>query len=392
MILETATLRVVFLSGLFVLTLGGKHSLHYLYTIQSRNSTDRMYEFSAVTLLDDRQIDSYSSTDGVRTPKQDWLKEMKESEWTAGADKLKYDGQYLNNILDIQMKTFRHDESDHHTLQWRIGCEVETDSGGSLSVLNCINEYGYDGQNLISYNWTSKRWSASVSQAKVLEEEWNAGPVDRRCEDCVEWLKNYLRYNTSDTKLTKPEVHAFAKKSTTNSGKLTLTCLATGFYPKDVRLDVRKFQTSLPEHLLTSSGVRPNGDGTYQLRKSVEIQEDEKADYDCYVNHVTLEKPIIIQWDKMCFDCQSSGSGAVGPVIGGVVGLLLIIGLIIFVLIKKGIIANPCSGNATPALQAPPNGNGPVMTNGAANGHAEEVSLVPNGNGHIHENGTPATA
>uniref|UniRef100_A0A3B4DSD6 Immunoglobulin C1-set domain-containing protein n=1 Tax=Pygocentrus nattereri TaxID=42514 RepID=A0A3B4DSD6_PYGNA len=278
--------------------LQSKHSLHYLYTIQSRNSTDRMYEFSAVTLLDDRQIDSYSSTDGVRTPKQDWLKEMKESEWTAGADKLKYDGQYLNKILDIQMKTFRHDESDGHTLQWRIGCEVETDSGGSLSVLNCINEYGYDGQNVTSYNWTSRRWSASVSQAKVLEEEWNAGPVDRRGEDCVEWLKKYLQYNTSDTKVTSLDVYMFANKSTTDSGLLTLTCLATGFYPKSVEMSVREFTTSLPEHLLTTSGVRPNDDGTYQLRKSVEIQEDEAADYDCYVTHSSLNTSVIKQWGE----------------------------------------------------------------------------------------------
>ncbi|KAL7868736.1 hypothetical protein SRHO_G00101200 [Serrasalmus rhombeus] len=156
--------------GRLLLTVLDELPLCYRYTAQSKSSTDRIYEFSAVTLLDDRQFDSYSSTDGVRTPKQDWLKEMKESEWTAGTDKLKHDGHQFNNILQIQMEAFRLDESDGHTLQWRIGCEVETDSGGSLSVFNCINEYGYDGQNLISYNWTSKIWSASVSQAKVLEE------------------------------------------------------------------------------------------------------------------------------------------------------------------------------------------------------------------------------
>ncbi|XP_036419077.1 zinc-alpha-2-glycoprotein-like isoform X2 [Colossoma macropomum] len=322
-----ATLCVVLLLVLLDLTLGDEHSLCYLYTVQSKSSSDRVSEFVAVTLLDDRQIDSYSSTDGVRTPKQDWMKEMKESEWTAGADKLKHDGQQLNKILD--MKAFRHNESDGHTLQWRVGCEVEKHSGGSLSVLNCTNKYGYDGQNLISYNWTSRRWSASVSQAKVLEEEWNAGRVDQR---------------------SPPDVHVFAKKSTTNSGMLTLTCLATGFYPKDVKLDVRKFRTSLPEHLLRSSGVRPNEDGTYQLRKSVEIQGDETAEYDCYVNHITLEEPIIKQW------VPSSGSGMVGAVIGGVVVLLLILGGIIFALIKKGIIVIPGAVNAAPALQAPPNG------------------------------------
>ncbi|XP_036417188.1 class II histocompatibility antigen, B-L beta chain-like [Colossoma macropomum] len=171
------------------------------------------------------------------------MKEMKESEWKEGADKLKYDGHHLNKILDIQTKAFRHDES------------------------------------------------------------------------------------------APPDVHVFAKKSVTDSKKLNLTCLATGFYPKDMEIKLRKFTTSLPEHLLRSSGVRPNDDGTYQLRKSVEIQEEEAADYDCYVNHSSINTPVIKQWDGKCSDCQSR-------LIVGVMCFLLVmlVGVIFFFLKKKGII------------------------------------------------------
>lgn len=88
-------------------------------------------------------------------------------------------------------------------------------------------------------------------------------------------------------------VHVFTKKALSDPNKLTLTCLATGFYPKDVQVSLRKLKTSLPEHLVTSSGVRPNGDGTYQLRKSVEILKNEETMYDCYVKHITLKEPII---------------------------------------------------------------------------------------------------
>ena len=69
-----------------------------------------------MTLLDDRQIDSYSSTDGIRTPKQDWMKEMKEREWKAATEKLKYDERYLNNILTNLMEAFRHVESGENFL------------------------------------------------------------------------------------------------------------------------------------------------------------------------------------------------------------------------------------------------------------------------------------
>uniref|UniRef100_A0A3B1IEV9 Ig-like domain-containing protein n=1 Tax=Astyanax mexicanus TaxID=7994 RepID=A0A3B1IEV9_ASTMX len=117
-----------------------------------------------------------------------------------------------------------------------------------------------------------------------------------------------------------PVVHAFATKSVRDPKKVRLTCLATGFYPKDVELCVRKFGTSIPEHLITSSGIRHNDDGTYQLRKSMEINGDDPTDYDCYVHHSSLTEPVMKKW------------GAVGGVI---VILLIVLAVLFFVLIKK---------------------------------------------------------
>ncbi|XP_036419087.1 zinc-alpha-2-glycoprotein-like isoform X2 [Colossoma macropomum] len=316
-----------------------EHSLCYLYTVQSKSSSDRVSEFSAVTLLDDRQIDSYSSTDGIRTPKQDWMKEMKESEWKDSIEKLKSDKQQLKKDLDKHMKAFKHKESDGHILQSRVGCEGEKHSDGSVSLLNCTNEYGYDGQTTISYNWTSSKWSTSVIQAKALAEEWNAGRgpnAVQRCEECDHWLKIYSKYNTTETKQTQMDVHVFVTKRVTDLRKVNLTCMGTGFYPKDVKMSVRQFTTSLPEHLLRSSGVRPNEDGTYQLRKSVEINEDDAANYNCYMNHSSLDTPVFKQWDEKCSNCHYGLSGAwiVGVTVG-VVALLAVLGGIIYVCIKK---------------------------------------------------------
>jgi len=71
-----------------------------------------------------------------------------------------------------------------------------------------------------------------------------------------------------------PKVHMFERKNTNDETKLKLTCLATGFYPKDVMMIIRKYRMSLPDDEIESSGVRPNHDGSYQLRKSVEIKEE----------------------------------------------------------------------------------------------------------------------
>ncbi len=90
-----------------------------------------------------------------------------------------------------------------------------------------------------------------------------------------------------------PDVHVFVRKSSDES-KLKLTCMATGFYAKDMVMASRKYSTSLPEYEVQSTGIRPNHDGTFQLRKSVETHEDEEADYDCFVSHRSF-KPIIIK-------------------------------------------------------------------------------------------------
>ncbi|XP_036419089.1 H-2 class I histocompatibility antigen, alpha chain-like [Colossoma macropomum] len=368
-------LALLSLSFLLPDVAGDEHSLCYLYTIQSKSSTDRIYEFSAVTLLDDRQIDFYNSTKETRTAKQDWMKDINEREWKDGTEKLKSDGQQLNKVLDNQMKAFKHNETDGHSLQWRIGCEGEKHSDGSVSGLNCINEYGYDGESLVSYNWTLKKWSASVGQDGVTEK-WNTGrgqnPV-QRCQECVEWLKIYLEYNTTETKQTQVNVYVFMKKSVTDLKKLTLTCLATGFYPKDVEIILRKSRTSLPEYLLASSGVRPNDDGTYQLRKSVEIQEEEAADYDCYVNHSSITEPVIKQWDGKCSDCQD---GVIVRVIVGVtVGVVALLAVIIYFCIKK----SKSRGGAGDVQAEPvnPQPDGGTSNDESDNGSEEKKPMLP---------------
>ncbi len=94
-----------------------------------------------------------------------------------------------------------------------------------------------------------------------------------------------------------PDVHVFVRKSSDES-KLKLTCMATGFYAKDMVMAIRKYSTSLPEYEVESTGIRPNHDGTFQLRKSVDTQEDEEADYDCFVSHKSMKEPVIVKWGR----------------------------------------------------------------------------------------------
>uniref|UniRef100_A0AAY4DUM1 MHC class I-like antigen recognition-like domain-containing protein n=1 Tax=Denticeps clupeoides TaxID=299321 RepID=A0AAY4DUM1_9TELE len=63
-----------------------RHSLYYVYTALSKPvAAPGIFEFVAMGLLDDRQIDYYNSRDKVKVPKQDWMKERNTKDyWDKG--------------------------------------------------------------------------------------------------------------------------------------------------------------------------------------------------------------------------------------------------------------------------------------------------------------------
>lgn len=95
-------------------------------------------------------------------------------------------------------------------------------------------------------------------------------------------------------------MHIFSKKST-HADTRTLVCLATGFYPKDVAVNILKEGLPLDEvDGVWSSGVRPNGDEveTYQMRKTLEIKASDTSKYSCQVQHPSLKNTILEYWGK----------------------------------------------------------------------------------------------
>uniref|UniRef100_A0A8C1S2S0 Immunoglobulin C1-set domain-containing protein n=1 Tax=Cyprinus carpio TaxID=7962 RepID=A0A8C1S2S0_CYPCA len=292
-----------------LLFLAEKHSLYYIYTALSKPvDQPGIYQFTAMGLLDDREIDSYNSKEQKKIPRQQWMKEkMQEDYWEKGTQSRKSKEQWFNVNVDILMKRMRHNESDLHVLQWRHGCEIEK-QGDEVKFSKGIDEYSYDGENFLSFDDKESQWVASVDAALPTKRKWDNVPILNQYtkgyleKECVDWLNKFREYE--DLKLrngSPPDVHVFAKRSFSDKTKLRLTCLATGFYHKDTFLTIRKYCSPLPEDELESTGIRPNHDETFQLRKSVEISEDEKADFDCFVAQRTLKGPIIVRWGSRHF-------------------------------------------------------------------------------------------
>uniref|UniRef100_A0A8C1S8E8 Ig-like domain-containing protein n=1 Tax=Cyprinus carpio TaxID=7962 RepID=A0A8C1S8E8_CYPCA len=76
------------------------------------------------------------------------------------------------------------------------------------------------------------------------------------------------------------------KKANSDSGGFRVSCLATGFYPRHINLTLFRDEQPVADHEITGGDLLPNDDGTYQMRKSLEISAADKHTYTCSATHL----------------------------------------------------------------------------------------------------------
>ncbi|CAM4661910.1 unnamed protein product [Leuciscus chuanchicus] len=195
-------------------------------------------EFSAVTTLDDQQIDYYDSNIKKLIPKQNWMNEFTSTElWKEYIEiREKLQQIYKNNIHDI-METFTQSHG-LHTYQRMCGCEWDDETGNSYG----FDQYGYDGEDFITLD---------------LKEDRYITP--KNLEDYVE-------------------------------------CHVTGFLFRNTSISWRKNGQTLsdPSILVESGYTLPNEDGTFQRRVTLYVLPNiwKKNQYTCVVEHKSLTEPI----------------------------------------------------------------------------------------------------
>ncbi|XP_051727527.1 patr class I histocompatibility antigen, B-2 alpha chain-like [Ctenopharyngodon idella] len=302
-----------------------RHFLHYKFTVLTK--ADTFPEFSAEVVADDRQIKHYSNEERV------WI--LTEDDRTKASkdppDSRKWfirQIRTLTNCIDSQC-------SELHVLQRIIGCELEKLPDGTVN-LTVFDEYGFDGEDFISFNSDTMQWIDKNPKAKETKEKW-----DRQTErnqfmkyflkTCMTWISAFNNTNKSS-----PDVHVFSRKSADDHSNLVLTCLATGFYPRDVQMNIRLNRNILEDQ--TSSGIRPNNDETFQMRISVKINRNHEGSYDCHVIHSSLRKPVSVKWDGKCSDCESDH---IWIVIAGIAAVL-VLAVVIIVHVIMSVTVNDC--------------------------------------------------
>ncbi|XP_056439353.1 class I histocompatibility antigen, F10 alpha chain-like, partial [Gadus chalcogrammus] len=334
---ECGPCRRWFCSAVWTVDAGKKkeiNSLTYIYTAFTRPvGLPGIHEFSAMGLLDGRPIDYFDSDTQVKVPREDWMKERLDKEyWDKGTSSRQTKQQWFKVNLKILTDRLRKNVPYNHVLQWRHGCEVNTED--PERKVSGIDQYSYDGDDFLSFDSHHKQWVAPMFEAIPTKRKWDGIQQLNDYTDgylhneCVQWLETFLKYRKeANIKALRPEIYITAKPFKNN---LKLSCLATGFYPREITMNTRR-----DGHLvdrddgLQSTGVRPNGDGTNQIKKWVKIPGGDTAKYTCEVNHPASNMSVFKEWDH---HVEAEGP-PIGLIAGAAVGVLVVVGLLITVVI-----------------------------------------------------------
>ncbi|XP_013879383.1 major histocompatibility complex class I-related gene protein [Austrofundulus limnaeus] len=336
-----SVLAVFVLLGTVLTVNSERHSLTYIYTAFSKPvGLPGFPEFTAMGLLDNRMIDYFDSGEQKKIPKQTWMKENLEQEyWDKGTQSRRSKQQWFKVNIDILMKRLRQNDTDTHVLQWMHGCEGESQPDGSMSFVRGMDMYNYDGSDFLSFDDDHQIWVATVDAAIETKRKWDNVQVLKEYtkgyleKECMEWMSKFRGFGQAQLQSPeKPEVFLFSQKSKIETNVI-LTCLATGFYPKDIELQIKKNGRVLTrEDGVETSGVRPNEDDTFQRKDRVEILKSDVSIYTCEVIHRASNMHVEKKWNH---NLPEEGGNTVGIIAGVAVGIVVSIVIIVLVILYK---------------------------------------------------------
>ncbi|KAL3977575.1 uncharacterized protein ACER0C_018637 [Sarotherodon galilaeus] len=258
------------------------HSLIYIYTAMSADlGLPGVHKFTAIGLLDGKPFDRFDTDNPRKTPTTNWARRHLTTDYLDKGTQSRLSKQKWFGVnLDVVMTLMGHSASDGdvHVLQWLHGCYGETNpSEERIRFVRGVDKYAYDGDDLMSFDYLTLRWSAATEAAKPIADKWNGVTLLTEYtngylrDECIGWLTRFVGYSTRELRerATVPDVYMFTRK--TNGTTLTLICLASGFPTNTPAMRLMKNGRVLN----TDDGLKvfdtlPNDDDTFQTRMAEE--------------------------------------------------------------------------------------------------------------------------
>ncbi|XP_051525043.1 major histocompatibility complex class I-related gene protein-like [Myxocyprinus asiaticus] len=313
----------------------GSHSLMVFATYVAGQT--QFPEFIVVLMLDDVQVMYYDSITWKAVYRSQNVSKYKDD------DQHDSDADIFSDIYDLmKYRTFYlKDHLNHtdglHVYQKRVGCEVLSNDQPGLF----LSWDAFNGQSTEQFTFDVVKRTMQINLPWIRikgmgQTEWLHikflyeniyHPV------CMKTLRKYLDKEKSVVmRKVKPRVRLF-KKTLTDSHEVQITCMATGFYPRHINLTMFRDGQYVDDHKFTGGEILPNGDGTYQMRKSLMISVEELNkghNYNCTAIHLDNKLHITFDSDLEKLDMGSSSLS----IVISVMVLLCVAVLIITALIK----------------------------------------------------------
>ncbi|XP_061113407.1 H-2 class I histocompatibility antigen, alpha chain-like [Conger conger] len=185
-----------------------------------------------------------------------------------------------------------------HVHQGMGRCVLDNDEPSMVMVWKA-----YDGVEVTHYDmhaytvnplWPQLMWTTKKEESYRMVYTNVYQPI------CIKTLKYYLEKEKNIVfRKERPRVRLIHKPCT-DTGEMKVSCLATGFYPRHINLTMLRDGHPIPDEELILGEVLPNGDGTYQTRRTLSIHSEELRErhhYTCSVTHLTLDNKLDINWE-----------------------------------------------------------------------------------------------
>ncbi|XP_048093201.1 LOW QUALITY PROTEIN: major histocompatibility complex class I-related gene protein-like [Alosa alosa] len=205
------------------------------------------------------------------------------------------------------LKNYFNDTNDIYVFQRVAGCELLDDESGGVMISK--DAYNGDTVEVDHYDVDNDALRIERRWSNMENEGWTHSmdfPLRYRMiyhPNCIKFLKKHLAKERNRVlKKVKPRVRVLQRVLPCSAGVL-LTCLATGFYPRHINLTLLRDGQPVSDHQITGGELLPNGDETYQMRKSLEVSAEELQHhhYTCTAEHLSLDNKLDIDLESVVY-------------------------------------------------------------------------------------------
>ncbi|XP_061574068.1 class I histocompatibility antigen, Gogo-B*0201 alpha chain-like [Cololabis saira] len=319
------------LVAVYRLPAGSGHSLSVLLSYIS--GPTQFPEFSVVLMLDDIQVGYYDS-DTDQLIKVDGGGE-KGAELDLGQlalNVLQYNMMSMRIRLDIVRRRLNLTAPGIYVQQRMYICGVE-EVGQPAFIMSRNVANGHDVDSILC-NTThflyggGEGWDFEFDSMRKIYEQMRFSNIYLPL--CARTLQHLLESNKHLVmRRVRPRLRLLSQPG---GGGAQITCLATDFYPRHINLTLVRDGEAVDEEEMTVGSVLPNGNGLYQQRKTLMVDEEElqrKHKYTCAASHLSLDNRLDVSWRP-----ESFRSFRV-HVISAPVVLLLVVVILLLVLMMK---------------------------------------------------------